>query len=100
MSAYRKKPVEVQAVRNDGKWAPIMEWFGSLTPSGGLAIPFPFGAVLPVTRNPDGTLNIRTPEGMMRADVGDWLIQGVRGEFYPCKNEIFEATYEPVGGVS
>lgn len=39
---------------------------------------------------------IRTLEGEMRADVGDWIIKGVKGEFYPCKPDIFDATYEPV----
>lgn len=39
---------------------------------------------------------IRTIEGTMRADPGDWIIKGVQGEFYPCKPDIFEATYEPV----
>jgi hypothetical protein len=38
---------------------------------------------------------IRTLEGEMRADPGDWIIRGVQGEFYPCKPDIFEATYEP-----
>jgi len=41
-------------------------------------------------------LSVRTREGVMRADPGDWIICGVAGEFYPCKPEIFEATYEPV----
>lgn len=40
--------------------------------------------------------NIDTLEGVMRADFGDWIIQGVKGEIYPCKPEIFEATYEKV----
>jgi len=39
---------------------------------------------------------IETPEGTMYADVGDWIITGVRGERYPCKRDIFEATYDPV----
>lgn len=39
---------------------------------------------------------IPTLEGQMRADCGDWIIRGVKGEFYPCKPDIFEATYEPV----
>lgn len=39
---------------------------------------------------------IHTLEGDMRAEVGDWIIRGVQGEFYPCKPDIFEATYEPV----
>lgn len=39
---------------------------------------------------------IETREGVMRADPGDWIIRGVQGEFYPCKPDIFAATYEPV----
>lgn len=41
-------------------------------------------------------LQIDTLEGPMRADYGDWIIRGVAGEFYPCKPDIFAATYEPV----
>jgi hypothetical protein len=40
-------------------------------------------------------IEIITLEGVMRADPGDWIIRGVQGEFYPCKPDIFEATYEP-----
>lgn len=40
--------------------------------------------------------DIRTREGVMRADLGDWIIRGVKGELYPCKPDIFEATYEAV----
>lgn len=39
-------------------------------------------------------LTIETLEGTMRADVGDWIIRGVKGELYPCKPDIFEATYD------
>jgi hypothetical protein len=48
--------------------------------------------------HPDGSpyILIETLEGDLRADVGDWVIRGVKGEFYPCKPDIFEATYEPV----
>ena len=42
----------------------------------------------------DGLL-INTLEGKMRANLGDWIIRGVKGEFYPCKPDIFVATYEP-----
>lgn len=41
-------------------------------------------------------INIRTLEGTMSAAIGDWIIRGVKGEFYPCKPDIFAATYEPV----
>jgi hypothetical protein len=40
-------------------------------------------------------IRIRTLEGTMTAGLGDWIIKGVRGEFYPCKPDIFDATYEP-----
>ena len=39
---------------------------------------------------------INTLEGTMKAEVKDWIIRGIKGEFYPCKPDIFEATYEPV----
>ncbi len=49
----------------------------------------------------DGTsdnpsIRIDTLEGEMTASLGDWIIKGVKGEFYPCKPDIFEATYEKV----
>ncbi len=90
---YRKKPVVIDAVRNDGTWAPIMAWLDEL--SGG-RMTVPFGARPAITRNEDGTLNIETLEGVMRADVGDYVIAGVKGELYPCKPDVFEATYEEV----
>ena len=40
-------------------------------------------------------LMIQTLEGVMTAELGDWIIKGVAGEFYPCKPDIFEKTYEP-----
>ncbi len=43
---------------------------------------------------PDG-LKIETLEGVMEAKIGDWVIQGVKGEIYPCKHDIFEETYLP-----
>lgn len=52
---------------------------------------------------PDGVMGglsdayyIETPEGRMKANPGDWIIKGIKGEFYPCKPDIFEATYEAV----
>ena len=41
------------------------------------------------------TLRIQTLEGEMTARLGDWIIKGVKGEFYPCQKEIFQETYEP-----
>lgn len=44
----------------------------------------------------EGTLSIATLEGTMNASANDWIIKGIGGEFYPCKPDIFEATYEEV----
>lgn len=98
MARYRKKPVEIDAVLNDGTWPPIMAWLDAMH-GGKFKIVLGNDPLVPITRNQgDGTLNIHTLEGTMRADVGDWIIRGVKGEFYPCKPDIFEATYEAVDG--
>jgi hypothetical protein len=47
-------------------------------------------------KNTDGSIRIHTLEGVMCAWPGDWIIKGVKGEFYPCKPDIFEETYERV----
>lgn len=46
--------------------------------------------------NAPPVLKIQTLEGVMTAEIGDWIIKGVKGEFYPCKPDIFAATYETV----
>ena len=48
------------------------------------------------TNDGEPTLVIQTLEGDMTVSLGDWIIKGVCGEFYPCKPDVFEATYEPV----
>ena len=83
----------IDAVLNGGEWRPIMEW---LDATHGGRYPVPIGTTPPVTRREDGSLRIVTLEGVMTCEVGDWLIRGVEGEFYPCKPAIFDATYEPV----
>jgi hypothetical protein len=47
-------------------------------------------------RNKEGEIVIATLEGAMRCSIFDYIIKGVKGEFYPCKPDIFEATYEAV----
>lgn len=47
-------------------------------------------------KNGDGTLTIHTLEGDHKAFIGNYIIKGVKGEFYPCKEEIFEQTYDIV----
>lgn len=93
MPKYRKLPVVIEAVRNDGKWPTVRDWMLSLRNDGFAFAPL---TAPPITRNPSGSLNIATLEGVMLANVGDFIIRGVKGEFYPCKPDIFAATYEEV----
>lgn len=79
-SRFRKKPVEIEAVLNDGSSAchvELLRWCDG-------------------DPGPRGEVYVETLEGTMRANVGDWIIKGVQGEFYPCKPDIFDATYEAV----
>lgn len=86
MAKYRKKPVVIDAWHNIFGAAPTPQWLsdellaGNVRCSGGPKVDF----------------TIKTLEGEMRADYGDWIIRGVKGELYPCKADIFAATYEPV----
>ena len=84
---FRKKPVVIEAMQftDEAKnrvfnWVSCTRWAGVL----------------------DGkpVLYIQTLEGDHRADLGDWIIKGVKGEFYPCKPDIFAKTYEPVAAQS
>jgi len=81
MRKFRKKPVVIEAVQFTPLTIEACEEF-----VGG-----------DMGNTPDGTV-IATLEGAMHVSVGDWIIKGVQGEFYPCKPDIFEATYEEVGG--
>lgn len=82
---YRKKPIEVDAVvvALDGMQRP--DWLIEAIASG--AVYWQGGD--------DPYYTIETLEGVMRAKLGDYIIRGVNGELYPCKPDIFEATYEP-----
>lgn len=86
MPAYRKKPVVVDAFRPDD--LPRSQW-----PQ------WAQDALMnrDVVFEPNGALQVRTKEGMLHANAGDWLIRGVEGEIYPCKASIFGASYEPAG---
>jgi hypothetical protein len=80
---FRKKPVVIDAMQFDGiNQFALMGWAASF---GGEARWNIY----------DGRIYINTLEGQMEASPGDWIIRGVKGEFYPCKPDIFEATYEP-----
>lgn len=78
---FRKKPVVIEAVRYDG-WNMVE------------LVSFA-GAKISVARSANRPVWIDTDEGTMRASVGDWIIKGIKGEFYPCKPDVFQATYEP-----
>lgn len=85
MPKFKKKPVVIEArqltIKNQKE---ISEWCGSTRTYSNPPMREVVGIVIP------------TLEGEMQATYGDWIIQGVQNEFYPCKPDIFEKTYEPV----
>lgn len=86
---YRKKPVVIEAIqfKDDPKTLAEISKFLN-------------GTSRPVRVSYDDpekpTMLIETLEGVMKADVGDYIIKGVKGECYPCKPDIFKQTYEKV----
>ena len=96
---YRKKPVEIEAMQWDGT-APgataVIDWVLSNDGTATYTCSDPDRCAATGGDTPHA-IAIRTLEGTMRADLGDWIIRGVKGEFYPCKPDVFAATYEPVG---
>ena len=92
MAKYRKKPVVIDAVRVSellpaarSNWVALPDWVKERYERGGV-----------VFISESEGMNIKTLEGVMHAEPSDWLIRGVQGEIYPCKPDIFEATYEAV----
>lgn len=81
MKNYRKKPIVIQAIQWDGR--------NTLEVAN-------FMQVNLITKNPLGKAEIETLEGTMNASKNDWIIKGINGEFYPCKPDIFENTYDSV----
>ena len=76
---FRKKPIVIEAIQWDGnnhdeifKWSSQVYWFNS------------------------DYLEVDTKEGRIKASINDWIIKGIKGEFYPCKPDIFEKTYEDI----
>ena len=91
MTQYRKKPVVVEAITFDE----LVAHGRTQTPdTNGMPWSFDY-AGHPVTHEDDDCYLIPTLEGTMKFTRGDMLITGVKGEIYPCKSDIFEATYEP-----
>lgn len=88
---FRKRPVEIQAIpAREAFHCARQEW--NRLPAW-LAEAYDTGAVL-FLHHPD-RIEIKTLEGTMTAHLDDWIIRGVAGELYPCRADIFEATYEP-----
>ena len=78
---FRKKPVEIEAIQYDPlDQLPAVRFLGGVDGPWSNSLGF----------------RIRTLEGDMLVSPGDWIIKGVKGEFYPCRDDIFEATYEAV----
>jgi len=83
---FRKKPVVIEAWQFTGAVLDKPAWLVSAINDGTVWYQ---GGEQPY-------MTIKTLEGEMRASLGDWIIQGVSGELYPCKPDIFDATYEAV----
>lgn len=86
MAKYRTKPVVKEAIQwNGDNISDVMMFMYPLKP-----------VYMERFSNADDLVGIETLEGLMVASKGDWIIRGVKGEVYPCKPDIFEATYELV----
>ena len=81
---YRKKPVVIDALHFTGHEV-----------SGDVLEFAQFRVTLAGNSREDYWVEIPTLEGVMKAKPGDWIIRGIKGELYPCKPDIFAATYEP-----
>jgi len=85
---YRKKPVVIEA----------LQWDGSMDGMIAINKHWPLLETTGTTTNKDTRTvfmwNIKTLEGQHRVSIGDYIIKGVKGEFYPCKPDIFAMTYE------
>jgi hypothetical protein len=80
---YRKKPVVIEAI----------QWTGGNSEEIYSKFPECFNSII-IYHN--DALIIKTLEGNMTANDGDYIIKGIKGEFYPCREDIFLATYEKV----
>ena len=89
---YRKKPVIIEAIKWDGLN------LGEVKAFGGESIEYEINdSAWEVGKGrPRTFVAVKTLEGVMVANVGDYIIKGVKGEIYPCKPDIFEMTYDLV----
>lgn len=92
---FRKKPVIIEAVKLENEHSSIyhaIEFISDVDMNTSK-----IGAAACIKKaQEDGGLVIHTLEGDMKASFGDYIIKGVNGEFYPCKPDVFDKTYEPV----
>lgn len=87
MAKYRKKPVEVEAVQFTRRnIVEVMEFTNNQ-----------IEITTEIRMNGKMYAEIETLEGIMKVNENDYIIKGIKGEFYPCKPNIFEETYEKVG---
>lgn len=93
MPKYKKKPVTVEAFKYDGD---LKNTNGFFYVEPWAVTAFQYGIIF----FKDGDCFIKTLEGDMKVNVGDYIIQGVNGELYPCKPDIFEKTYDEVKPVN
>lgn len=94
---FRKRPVEVEAIQWTGRnMDAVCKFCADLVrknKDGAMHLGFRGRSVVDPQNN---VVLIGTLEGVMEARAGDWIIRGVKGEYYPCKPDVFEATYEKV----
>lgn len=88
---FRKKPVVIEAFKFYVD--PMPDWFVDMVSANEITL---FNCDYNRYSIDEAYCNIRTLEGIMKGNGGDYIIKGVQGEIYPCKPDIFEATYEKV----
>jgi len=92
---FRKKPVVIEAFRMGIDYIP--DWFMDKVSSSEIELLSPTdGLHGPFEHMNDTYCKITTLEGIMTGDHGDYIIQGINGEVYPCKPDIFAKTYDTV----
>jgi hypothetical protein len=97
MAKFRKKPVVIDAWQwahgkgnSDEVFVGVPDWLKTAQEAQNVRYSYVAGGAAL-----NGRIFVETLEGCMAADLGDWIIRGVKGELYPCKPDIFVATYDP-----
>ena len=88
MAKFRKKPVVIEAFQLPARDEEVSAAFHDWCDAAGFT---------KWESGRDQTMIVHTLEGPLVGSPGDWIIKGVKGEFYPCKPDVFEATYEETG---